>query len=279
MAAPRARNPAWSALLSPQVRLTGPRIDMLFVVALLPPLAQALYARGAALLPMLALAMAVSLGWTAVFGLARGRPIGIGWVAPAIALALMVPAGAPLWQVGLGLTFGVVVGVHLFGGYGWHFVNPVVVALAFLIFSFPEAGYGKASPVAWEGCIPGMLLLAAVGIVSWRILLAAAAALAAALVLLTGTVTGVPAALAGFAFVLVFIACEPVSAPATDGGRWVYGVTIGALSALGLASGKGQPEAFAFAVLLGGIFAPLFDQGAVRWLGRRRRRREAERDG
>ena len=34
----------------------------------------------------------------------------------------------PLWQLALGLSFGVVVGVHLFGGYGWNFLNPVAVA-------------------------------------------------------------------------------------------------------------------------------------------------------
>jgi len=279
MAGLRLRRSASTRLPPLRGWLTGPRIDLLFVVALLPPLGQALHSRGPGLLPVVALALAVAFGWEALFAAVRRRPPGIGWIVPAIALALMVPAGVPLWQVGLGLTFGVVVGVQLFGGFGWQFLNPVVVALAFLIFSFPEAGYGKAPPVAWEGCIPGALLLAAAGIVSWRILLAAAAALAALLFVLPGGAAAVPASLAGFAFVLVFLACEPVAAPATDAARWVYAALIGALAALGLVSGKGHAEAFAFAVLLGGIFAPLIDQAMIRLLAWRRRRREASPDG
>jgi Na+-transporting NADH:ubiquinone oxidoreductase subunit B len=260
-------------------RLTALRIEVLFVVALLPPLAQMLYMQGVTRLPVLTLSLAVAVGWQVVFSVVRKRPMGISAIVPAIAVTLMMPAGAPLWQVALGLTFGVVVGVHLFGGYGWNFLNPVAVALVFLVFSFPEGGYSRAPPVAWEACLPGAALLVATGIVSWRILAAASVALVVALVLLPGASIGLFTGLAGFVFVLVFLAGDPVAAPATDSGRWIYAVLTGVLAALGLASGKPQTEAFVSAVLLGGIFAPLIDYGVTRAQAWQRRRRRGRRDG
>lgn len=280
MAAPELLRLARRARLPVRGWLTGPRIDLLFAAALLPPLVQALSGRGAALLPVLALTLAVTFGWEALFAAMRRRPMGIAPLVPALALALMAPAGAPFWQVGLALSFGVVVGVHLFGGYGWHFLNPVIVAMAFLLFSFPEAGYGKAPPVAWEGVVPGAALLVATGIVSWRILLAGGATLAAGLLVLPGSPVGIFVALSGFAFVLVYLAGEPAAAPATDEGRWIYGALVGLLVALGLVSGTAATEVFVFAVLLGGIFASPIDQAVVRLRAWRRRRRwEGPADG
>jgi len=279
MAVPRPRIPATA--LAPPLHswLTGPRIDLLLIVALLPPLGQALALHGTRLLPGLAVSLAFAVGWQAAFASARKQCMGLSSVIPAVVFALIVPADAQLWQIALGLSFGVVVGVHLFGGYGWNFLNPVAVAVIFLVFSFPEAGYGKAPPVAWEGCMPGLVLLVATGIISWRIILAASGSLVAAIHLLAGANIDPFMALAGFTFVLVFLACDPIAAPGTDSGRWIYAVLVGALAALGLASGKPQTEVFTSVVLLGGIFAPLIDYGMARTHMWHRRRRIGARHG
>lgn len=279
MAFPRTRNSA--AALAPLLHgwLTGPRIDLLFIVALLPPLGQALVLHGTRLLPVLAVSIAVAVGWQAVFARSHKQRMGVASIVLAIALALVVPADAQLWQVALGISFGAVVGVHLFGGYGWNFLNPVAVAVTFLVFSFPEAGYGKAPPVPWEICIPGAALLLATGIISWRIILAASGALLVAIYLLPSANIDPLMALAGFAFILVFLACDPVAAPGTNFGRWIYGFLVGGLAALGLASGKPQMEVFTSVVLLGGIFAPLIDYGMARSHVWRRRRHDGARHG
>ena len=277
MGPPRTRNSA--VALSLHSWGTGPRISLLFIVSLLPALGQTLILHGTGLLPVLAVSVAFAAGWQAVFARLRKQRMDCSSVVPAIAFALVVPADAQLWQVALGISFGAVVGVHMFGGYGWNFLNPVAVAVIFLVFSFPEAGYGNASAVAWEGCVPGGIFLVATGIISWRIILAASGSLVVTIYLLPGTNIDPFMTLAGFAFVLVFLACDPVAAPGTDRGRWIYAILIGGLAALGLASGKPQTDAFTTVVLLGGIFAPLIDYGMARTYKWHRRGRYKARHG
>src|SRR5690606_411214 len=48
-----------------------------------------------------------------------------------------LPATIPLWQVALGIAFGVVLGKEVFGGTGMNFLNPALTARAFLFFAYP----------------------------------------------------------------------------------------------------------------------------------------------
>jgi Na+-transporting NADH:ubiquinone oxidoreductase subunit B len=50
---------------------------------------------------------------------------------------LILPATTPLWQVALGISFGVVLGKEVFGGTGKNFLNPALVGRAFLYFAYP----------------------------------------------------------------------------------------------------------------------------------------------
>ncbi len=259
--------------------LSGPRIQLLFIVSLLPILGQSFVFYGEEVLPVLALSIAISVGWHALFARLRKQSLDFSSVVPAIIFAMVVPADAQLWQIALGISFGSVVGVHLFGGYGWNFLNPVAVALIFLVFSFPDASYGNTFPVAWQWCVPGTILLVFTGIISWRIILAAAGSSALALYLLTGSSSDAFLAVSGFAFVLVFVGCDPIATPSTNSGRWVYAILAGCLAALGLASGKPQTEVFISVVLLGGLFAPLIDFSMVRIQMWRRLRRNGARHG
>jgi Na+-transporting NADH:ubiquinone oxidoreductase subunit B len=52
----------------------------------------------------------------------------------------------PLYQVGLGMTFGIVIGKLIYGGSGRYLVNPALLGLAFLVFSYPSLLFG---PGAW----------------------------------------------------------------------------------------------------------------------------------
>jgi Na+-transporting NADH:ubiquinone oxidoreductase subunit B len=51
--------------------------------------------------------------------------------------ALIMPPEVPLWQVGLGISFGVVIGKEVFGGTGKNFLNPALTGRAFLYFAYP----------------------------------------------------------------------------------------------------------------------------------------------
>jgi Na+-transporting NADH:ubiquinone oxidoreductase subunit B len=65
--------------------------------------------------------------------------------------------------------------------------------------------------------------------------------------------------LGGFAFGLVFMATDPVSAAHTQPGQWMYGLLVGVLAIMIRVSNPAFPEGIMLAILLGNIFAPLFD--------------------
>jgi Na+-transporting NADH:ubiquinone oxidoreductase subunit B len=64
-----------------------------------------------------------------------------------------------------------------------------------------------------------------------------------------------------------FMATDPVSAAQTQGGRWIYGALVGALTVL-IRTFSIWPEGTMFAILLGNTFAPIVD-----WLIRQRQQK------
>jgi Na+-transporting NADH:ubiquinone oxidoreductase subunit B len=56
-----------------------------------------------------------------------------------------------LWQVALGITFGVVIAKEIFGGTGRNFLNPALSGRAFLYFAYPVQISGDQVWVAADG--------------------------------------------------------------------------------------------------------------------------------
>lgn len=70
--------------------------------------------------------------------------------------------------------------------------------------------------------------------------------------------------LGGFAFGMIFMATDPVSASFTNKGRWWYGILIGAMCVLIRVVNPAYPEGMMLAILFANLFAPLFDYLVVR---------------
>jgi Na+-transporting NADH:ubiquinone oxidoreductase subunit B len=68
----------------------------------------------------------------------------------------------------------------------------------------------------------------------------------------------------GFAFGVVFLATDPLSATVTDTGKWLYGLLIGAVAVLLRVLVPAFPEGTMLAILLANLLAPLIDRGVVR---------------
>ena len=102
-------------------------------------------------LPVLAVAALVGGFWQLLFAAAARRPLGEGVLVTALLFSLTLPPLIPLWQVALGISFGVVVGQELFGGYGRHILNPVLLGRAFLYYTYPDGISGDAVFVAVDG--------------------------------------------------------------------------------------------------------------------------------
>jgi len=79
--------------------------------------------------------------------------------------------------------------------------------------------------------------------------------------------------LGGFAFGMVFMATDPVSAAMTNKGRWIYGLLIGFMTVLIRVINPAFPEGIMLAILFANIFAPLIDHFVVQSNVKRRLQR------
>lgn len=245
-----------------QPRWTMPRIIGVNLLALLPVLAVVLVQRGPAWLPVLLVCLGAVLLWQAFFALVRRQPMVLDGLATAIALAIVLLPDIPLYQIALSASFGVVAGELIFGGRAFSFLHPSVLAVAFLLFSFPGTGLAVTDPAFAIAVLPGAAVLLALRLISWRV--AAGAVIGCVLAALSlGADSSFWTALASGSalYVLVFFACDPYAAAATRTGRWLYGAIFGVLLVLlkGTAGATGF-EAGIFAALLSMVFAPLIDQ-------------------
>ncbi|NWO02374.1 MAG: NADH:ubiquinone reductase (Na(+)-transporting) subunit B [Idiomarinaceae bacterium] len=262
-------------------------------------------------LPIYAVTFFVGGFWEVLFASIRKHEVNEGFFVTSVLFSLILPATTPLWQVALGITFGVVIGKEIFGGTGRNFLNPALTGRAFLYFAYPasmsgdsiwtavdgfsgatnlgkaalgEMDYGNTQ-LWWDaflGNIQGSVgevstLLILVGglaliyfrIASWRIVLGVfvGMVLFSGLLNLVGSETNPMFAmpwywhlvLGGFAFAMMFMATDPVSASFTNKGKFAYGLLIGFMTVMIRVINPAFPEGIMLAILFANVFAPLFD--------------------
>ena len=89
--------------------------------------------------------------WEALFSVVRKHDINEGFLVTGMLFPLTLPPTIPLWQVAVGISFGVVIGKEIFGGTGKNFLNPALTARAFLYFAYPAEITGDAIWTAVDG--------------------------------------------------------------------------------------------------------------------------------
>ena len=274
--------------------------------------------------PIYATAFIVGGFWEVLFASVRGHEINEGFFVTSILFALILPPEIPLWQVALGISFGVVIAKEVFGGTGKNFLNPALAGRAFLFFAYPGDmsgevwnvvdGYSGATPLAtaaagsldyainqdwWDafyGFIPGSIgevstLMVLIGgfaltyfkIASWRIILGVFLGMTATASLFNfiGSDTNPMFAMpfywhlvtGGFAFGMMFMATDPVSASLTDKGKIYFGALIGVMCVLIRVVNPAYPEGMMLAILFANLFAPLIDHFVVQANIKRRAKR------
>lgn len=268
-------------------------------------------------LPIYIVTFAVGIFWEVLFAIFRKHEVNEGFFVTSILFALTLPPNMPLWQVALGITFGVVVAKEVFGGTGKNFLNPALAGRAFLYFAYPAYisgdtvwtavdGFSGATPlglaavgvtpdkfvdvygqsITWldaflgnmQGSIGEVSTLAifigAIGllwtkIASWRIMAGVLIGMIVTSLLFNmfgsqdNALHMMPfwwhLVLGGFAFGMVFMATDPVSAAMTNVSRWWYGILIGFMAVLIRVMNPAFPEGIMLAILFANLFAPLFD--------------------
>ncbi|MDB4751089.1 NADH:ubiquinone reductase (Na(+)-transporting) subunit B [Flavobacteriaceae bacterium] len=121
----------------------------------------------------------------------------------------------------------------------------------------------------WIGV--GALILILTGVGSWRIILGGI--LGASIMGFLFNLWGANALMSfnwmnhlvvgGFAFGIVFMATDPVSAAQTNKGKWIYGVLVGIFCILIRVFNPAYPEGVMLAILLMNVFAPTIDHYVV----------------
>ena len=96
--------------------------------------------------PVFLTALLTGTFWEALFATLRRKRVDEGLLATTWLFCLLLPATVPVYQVVLGMSFGMVVGKLIYGGSGRYLVSPALLGVAFLVFSYPSMMY---APGVW----------------------------------------------------------------------------------------------------------------------------------
>ena len=88
-------------------------------------------------LPVYAVTLAVGGAFETLFALVRKHEINEGFLVTSLLFPLVMPPSIPLWQVALGISFGIVIGKEVFGGTGMNILNPALTGRLFLFIAYP----------------------------------------------------------------------------------------------------------------------------------------------
>lgn len=102
-------------------------------------------------IPIYAVCMFVGGHIELVFSVLRGHEINEGFLVTGLLFPLVLPPTIPLWQVAVGIAFGVMVAKEVFGGTGRNFLNPALSARAFLYFAYASENSGNDVWTAVDG--------------------------------------------------------------------------------------------------------------------------------
>lgn len=105
--------------------------------------------------PIYAVTIIVGGTLEAIFSLIRKHEINEGFLVTSLLFPLTLPPDIPLWQVALGIAFGVVVGKEIFGGTGMNILNPALTARIFLYFAYAPDISGDKVWVSGSGVPAG----------------------------------------------------------------------------------------------------------------------------
>lgn len=103
------------------------------------------------ILPMLLVSYIVGLGIECIFAQIRKHEVSEGYFVTGMLIPLICPPDVPLWQLAIAVAFAVIIGKEVFGGTGYNFLNPALVARAFLFFSYPSQMSGDTVWIAEQG--------------------------------------------------------------------------------------------------------------------------------
>ncbi|MBP5249177.1 MAG: RnfABCDGE type electron transport complex subunit D [Lachnospiraceae bacterium] len=271
------------------------------IIALLPATAVGTWIFGLRSLAVIAVSVCCAVLSEFLFDLAVKKPNTISdlsAVVTGLLLALTLPANIPLWQVGVGAVFSIVIIKGVFGGIGQNFANPAITGRIFMLIAFGEMAKGafprvdtvsSATPLAvleagekagfdlvdmligtHGGAIGETATLALVVggiylIARKVIMFHTPVCFIATVFLFTLILTGDPYTsllytMGGGVFIgAIFMATDYATTPVMPLGKVIFGVLAGIITVLIRFYGN-YPEGVSFAILLLNILTPYIDR-------------------
>ena len=137
-------------------------------------------------LPLVIVTYVSGLTIEVIFAQIRKEEVAEGFFVTGFLIPMIMPPDVPLWIVAVATAFAVLFGKEVFGGTGYNFLNPALLARAFVFFAYPSVisgdkvwisnapdavsgatplalvmnGHTEAMPSAWDlfvGTIPGCI--------------------------------------------------------------------------------------------------------------------------
>jgi Na+-transporting NADH:ubiquinone oxidoreductase subunit B len=225
-----------------------------------------------------------------IFGVVVGKEVfggtGKNFLNPALTgrafLYFAYPAamsGDAVWTAVDGYSGATALGVAASGG-----IEAVLATNVTWFDAFIGTIPGSLGETSTLACLLGGLMLVFTRIANWRIIVGVFLGMVASSLLLnvigseTNPMFAMPwywhLVLGGFAFGMIFMATDPVTAAMTNEGRWYFGILIGVMTVMIRVVNPAFPEGIMLAILFANIFAPLIDHFVVQKNIRRRMKRQ-----
>ncbi len=278
---------------------TGIMGDVL--ISLLPAAVAGTVIFGWRALLVVAVCVACSVGFEALFNLIIKKEQTIGDLSAAVTgllLALNLSVDIPLWQCAVGSLYAIVIVKCLFGGIGHNLVNPAIAARVFMLVaftsvaapSFPVDSVATATPLQAE-TLPSLLDLfignhgGAIGetctaalllggayllvrrVISWHIPVVFIGTVFVFSLLMEGfdAMEALSLVMTGGVFIgAFFMATDYTTSPSSTWGKVLFGLGAGLLTCLIRYFGT-YPEGVSFAILFMNILTPYIS----RWTRRK----------
>jgi len=280
-------------------RVTTNGLMLAVIVALLPATGFGIYNFGIRAAYVVLTSVICAVLTEGLFGLYRKKMTitDLSAVVTGLLLALNMPVNIPLWMVGLGSVFAILVVKCLFGGLGQNFMNPALAARCFLLISFPSYmtnfecdAYTGATPLAvlksggtvnnfdmivgnTSGTIGETSMLALVIGACFLLLLGVIDLKVPASYIISFVVFAIAfgghgldpqflsAQIAGGGLILgaFFMATDYVTRPITAWGQILFGIFLGVMTGIFRFFGPGA-EGVSYAIILGNLLVPLIEK-------------------
>ncbi len=264
-------------------------------IAMLPALAAACVFFGINSLILTAVSVAACVGFEFLYEKMLKQPITIGdWsaVVTGMLIAFNCPPSLPLWVVVIGAFFAIVIVKQLFGGIGFNFANPAIVARIIMglgytgmmtAWVFPDAT-ATATPLAMyrAGTLPNYMdmfigrtggvlgetsalaLLVGFAYLLFKKVIAPTipvtyVATVAVMALVLGVDPVVYVLGGGLLLGAIFMATDYTTSPYTMKGQLIYGIGLGVITVLIRRFGN-MTEGVSYAILLMNLVVPYINK-------------------